>query len=207
MAARAVFCSTDGARAPSTGREWPVLSTAEPGLGTALSVDRFEDLFTRLYGPLFGLTFRVLGNSAEAEETLQEAFLRLSGSAVLDRPDEEVAAWLRRVCLNLGFNRLRERRHARERLERVGRLEPPDGRGDADPARAVIRSEEQAAVRAALATLPERQRDCLILRHSGHSYAEIAATLGIAVGSVGVILARGERAFRETYQEHSHDLS
>src|SRR5205807_1894766 len=87
-------------------------------------------------------------------------------------------------------------------------LSPPLlGAGRADPARTVARVEEQAAVRAALASLPERQRDCLILRHSGHSYAEIAAALGIAVGSVGVILARGERAFRETYQERSHDLS
>jgi RNA polymerase sigma-70 factor (ECF subfamily) len=169
--------------------------------------DRFEALFQRLYAGLVGLTQRVVADRLDAEEVVQEAFLRLDGQPVLARPDEEVAAWLRRVCLNLGFNRLRARRHARERLERVGRLDLPDGRGDPDPARVVVRSEEQAAVRAALAALPERQRDCLILRHSGHSYAEIAATLGIAVGSVGVILARGERAFRETYQEHSHDLS
>jgi DNA-directed RNA polymerase specialized sigma24 family protein len=50
--------------------------------------------------------------------------------------------------------------------------------------------------------LPERQRNCLLLRHSGYSYAEIAATVGIAAGSVGVLLARGERAFREIYEEN-----
>jgi RNA polymerase sigma factor (sigma-70 family) len=169
--------------------------------------DRFDELFRRLYAGLVGLTQRVVGDRLDAEEVVQEAFVRLGGQAVLVRPDDEVAAWLRRVCLNLGFNRLRERRHARERVERAGRLGPPESEGDADPARAVVRAEEQAAVRAALVALPERQRDCLILRHSGHSYAEIAATLGVAVGSVGVILARGERAFREIYQERSHDLS
>ncbi len=62
-------------------------------------------------------------------------------------------------------------------------------------------------MRRALAALPERQRDCLLLRHSGCSYAEIAAALGIAIGSVGVILARAERAFRESYREREHGLS
>jgi len=64
------------------------------------------------------------------------------------------------------------------------------------------------ALRAALASLPETLIDCLILRHSGHFYAEIAATLGIAIGSVGVLLARGERAFRTAYQtEHQIEIS
>lgn len=184
-----------------------MLSTAEPAQRAFKPIDRFDELFERLYSPLFGLTYRVLGDPAEAEETLQEAFLRLSGAAVLGRPDDEVAAWLRRVCLNLGFNRLRDRRRSRERLERVGRLELGERRDGADPAGLVVQHEEQERVRRALAALPERQRDCLLLRHSGYRYAEIAATLGIALGSVGVLLARAERAFRDIYQEHADDLS
>ena len=68
---------------------------------------------------------------------------------------------------------------------------------------AELRQEEQAEVRRALAELPERQRTCLLLRHSGYSYAEIAATLGVATGSVGVLLARGEQAFRAIYRRQS----
>ena len=64
----------------------------------------------------------------------------------------------------------------------------------------VERDEQRAAVRRALIDVPERQRECLLLRHSGYSYAEIAATLGIAVGSVGVLLARAENAFRLNYR-------
>ena len=45
----------------------------------------------------------------------------------------------------------------------------------------------------------------LLLRHAGHSYLEIAATLGVAVGSVGVILARAERAFRPDPLENGLD--
>lgn len=184
-----------------------MLSTAEPAQRSDRADDRFEGLFEQFYRPLFGLVYRVLGDPAEAEETLQEAFLRLSASAILTRPDDEVAAWLRRVCLNLSFNRLRDRRRSRERLERVGRLELGERRDAGDPAGALVRQEDQERVRRALAGLPERQRACLVLRHSGYGYAEIAATLGIALGSVGVLLARAERAFRDTYLEHDDDLS
>jgi RNA polymerase sigma-70 factor, ECF subfamily len=50
-----------------------------------------------------------------------------------------------------------------------------------------------------LLRLPERQRECLALRAEGLSYAEIAAALGVAPGSVGTLLARAERAFKEAY--------
>jgi RNA polymerase sigma-70 factor (ECF subfamily) len=139
-------------------------------------------VFRDRYRELYGLGYRLLGDHGEAEDVVQETFLRLDGHPVLERPDDEVAAWLRRVCLNTAYNRLRDETDA-----------------SAAPLMDVLRAEQQRAVRQALASLPERQRACLLLRHAGYSYAEIAATLDLAVGSVGVLLARGERAFREAY--------
>ena len=194
----------NGATPRMTFQELSVLSVATPSRRAAGEAARFDDLFRRLYPELFGLTFRLLGDRLETEDTLQEAFLKLADHpAILRQPDPEVAAWLRRVCLNLGSNRLRGQRRAPARLERAGRLELAESAGvdGAGPVGAVLRREEQDEVRRALAGLPERQRDCLLLRHSGYAYAEIAATLGIAVGSVGVLLARAERAFRDLYQE------
>ena len=177
---------------------------------TSRPTEHFDELFRRFYPRLVPVAERLLGDRAEGEDVVQEAFLRLARAgddadgALLDRPDEVVWAWLRRVVLNLGVNRLRDRRRADERLARAGRLDtlldPERGPGDADnPPQAVLRAEARDEVRAALAILPERQRATLLLRHSGHSYAEIAATLGIAIGSVGVYLARGERAFRMAF--------
>ena len=201
-----------------------MLSVVDPGRASTDAGGRFDDLFRHYYPRLVGLAERMLGDRVEAEDVLQDAFLRLArgvgredtsdppdstaGGAVmgplLDRPDEAIGAWLRRVVLNLGLNRLRERRRAAERLERV-KLDPtlsPSGEPDAvaSPTQHVLRAEARAEVQAVLATLPERQRSCLLLRHAGYSYAEIAATLGIAIGSVGVYLARAERAFRVTYE-------
>ena len=165
------------------------------------SRERFVAVFRERYRDLYGLAYRLLGDHGEAEDVVQETFLRLDGHAVLDRPDEEVAAWLRRVCLNTAYNRLRGQRRATERLDRAGRAERVDDEADASatPLLDVLRAEQQQVVRRALASLPERQRACLLLRHAGYSYAEIAATLDLAVGSVGVLLARGERAFRDAY--------
>ena len=162
---------------------------------------RFEALFKDRYGELYALCYRLLGDHGESEDVVQEAFLKLDGHRVLDRPDEEVAAWLRRVCLNATYNRLRGQRRATARLDRAGRLERVDDEaGDGGgPLLDVLRAEQQRAVRQALAALPERQRACLLLRHAGYSYAEIAATLDLALGSVGVLLARGERTFRDAY--------
>lgn len=166
----------------------------------AAPAQRFEDVFRSRYRELFGLAYRLLGDRGEAEDAAQETLLKLAGSSVLERPDHEVAAWLRRVCLNTSYNRLRGWRRAADRLERAGRAEDPGEAAEDGPLLGVLRTEEQQAVRAALNALPERQRACLLLRHSGYSYAEVAATLEIAVGSVGVLLARAERAFRRAYK-------
>ena len=161
--------------------------------------ERFDEVFGRLYPEVFGLTYRVLGERMATEDVLQESFLKLARDKRLQsRPDGEVAAWLRRVALNLAFNRVRSERRDRARLERLAREE-----GDGSGEQSVLRQEEQAEVRRALASLPERQRACLLLRHSGYAYAEIAETLGVALGSVGVLLARAEAAFRLTYRRQT----
>jgi RNA polymerase sigma factor (sigma-70 family) len=195
------------------GQELSVLKLeAEMSEAGSPPVSRFDALFERFYPELFSLTYRVLGDRMETEDTLQDAFLKLSDEPGLQaRPDAEVGAWLRRVGLNLAFNRLRSAKRARARLERVGRLERQDEEHQesdlASPSAAIVRGEERAAVRHALAEVPERQRECLLLRHSWYSYAEIAATLGIAIGSVGVLLARAEHAFRTHYRRLSQDTS
>jgi RNA polymerase sigma-70 factor (ECF subfamily) len=204
-------------RKSDAASEPTVLTVSEPARAmTSHPAERFDDLFRRFYPRLVPFAERLLGERAEAEDVVQEAFLRLArtgqdeGGPIVDRADEVVGAWLRRVVLNLGVNRLRDRRRADERLVRAGRLnaalDPERGpTDDENPPQAALRAELRDEVRTALATLPERQRFCLLLRHAGHSYAEIAEALGIAIGSVGVYLARGEQAFRAAYHAASPD--
>jgi RNA polymerase sigma-70 factor, ECF subfamily len=105
-------------------------------------------------------------------------------------------AWLCRVALNRGYNALRGERRERARF---GRMAEPDPQ--ADPHAELLRAEDRVRVRAALARLPERQSKLLLLRYSGLSYAEIAAIVDVAPGSVGTLLARAERAFLAEYEQ------
>ena len=162
---------------------------------------RFAEVFRRDYLRLVGLARRVLGDVDEAEDAAQEALLALRTDPVLERGDDDVAAWLSRVVTNGSLNRLRSRRRADVRAEVVAARE---GRPPAEgPDDVVVGVDERERVRTALAVLPERQATALLLRHAGHSYREIATALGVAEGSVGVLLARGERAFRRAHEEMS----
>lgn len=159
--------------------------------------DRFEQVFRRAYPRLVGVAWQVVRDRGVAEDVAQESLARLSDAAILDRPDGEVDAWLTRVCLNRSFNTLRDRRRAQDREVRAARRELlPE---DADPLGEVLAGEDRDAVREALTALPLRQRTVLVLRSSGYSYAEIAAAVDVAPGSVGTLLARAERAFRRAY--------
>ena len=161
--------------------------------------DRFEQVFRRAYPRLVGLAWQVVRDRGAAEDVAQEALARLAEAAILHRPDDEVDAWLTRVCLNRASNTLRSRSRSSDRDDRAGRRDAVAA--DGDPAGDVVAREERDAVRAALARLPERQRIVLVLRHNGYRYAEIAALVGVSPGSVGTLLARAERAFRLAFLE------
>ena len=126
-----------------------------------------------------------------------------AGSALRPQlsPDGKTMAYIRRVGLKSVLF-VRDLESGRERLERASAELAPDGAAGErdDPLGSLLRLEQQAQVHRALWTLPERQRTCLLLRHAGYSYAEIADTCELAVGSVGVLLARAERTFRDSYQ-------
>jgi RNA polymerase sigma factor (sigma-70 family) len=144
---------------------------------------------------LVGLVARVV-DWTEAEDVVQEALLRLEADPVRDRPLPEVTAWLRRVSLNLAFNHRRDLGRWRQRTLRAGTETTVD-----DPEVESLRSEEREMVRSVLDQLTDRYRNVLVLRHSGHSYAEIAAVLQMPVSSVGTTLARAEAGFRAKYEE------
>lgn len=156
----------------------------------------FEELFLRHYEHVYRVVYGLLGSREEAEDIAQETFLALYRQPPDPHPGAGVRAWLCRVALNRSYNALRDQRRARHRLERAA--EPVQRQ--ADVLEEVLRGEERARVREILKTLPERQSQLLLLRYAGLSYAETAAVLDLAPGSVGTLLARAERAFLAAYE-------
>lgn len=167
----------------------------------------FETLFYRHYDRVYGLLFRLVGSRGEAEDLVQEAFLKLYRHAFKKRPiavnpfksdkEQNISAWLYRVAMNLGYDALR----SRSRRQQRDTLLVPDPQGTPGADQEVERREEQAAVRAVLARLPERQVQLLLLRQMDFSYAECAAVCDVAPGSVGTLLSRAARDFRKVYAD------
>ena len=161
-------------------------------------VRSFETIFYRHYDRVYGVLFRLIGNRQEAEDVTQEVFIRLYRQPFEGQRDHNLSAWLYRVATNMGYNhiRSRKRRWSRNRI-----LVPESNDKQSDPAEEVSAIETREKVRAALAELPERQTQLLLMRQMGFSYAELADCFGVAPSSVGTLLARAADAFRVAYKE------
>jgi len=162
----------------------------------------FTSLFERHWDAVCRLLIRLTGDADAAGDLAQEVFVQLYRKPPLNE-DVPLRAWLFRVALNRGYNALRADRRRRTREETVAGDPtgvPADGAAGVETLEEIAnRAEERESVRQVLLRLSERQRDCLVLRANGLSYAEIAVAIGVAPGSVGTLLARAERAFKAEY--------
>lgn len=156
----------------------------------------FEQLFLRYYPKVYRVAVRIVGNREDAEEVALDAMGQLHRRKFDPARGDNVAGWLYRTATNMAFNRVRARNRRRGWWQRLVRREGRPGLAD-DPQDSVLRDETAEEVRRALSGVPERQRDAIILRASGLSYAEIAESIGVQPSSVGTLIARGERKLRE----------
>lgn len=163
--------------------------------------DAFSTLFTRYYETVYRFLLKVTGDPLEADDLAQEVFINLYRHPLDANRPHNLRAWLYRVALNQAFNASRSRCRENERRDNVAQLAERGRQEEDDPADAAIHNERRDRVRQALSTLPPRQRQCLVLRYEGFSYAEIAGVPQVAPGSVGTLLARAEAEFARRYKE------
>ena len=155
-----------------------------------------EEVFRSNYAPVVAVAARVLGSRDQAEDVAQEVFLSFARSSV---PADEAGGWLTVAATHTALNLLRSgrRRSAREEVAGDGPTVVPD------VADLVVTREERSSVRAALARLPHKQAAALVLRHSGLSYAEVAAALDMSPGSVGTTVRRAESVLLKELNRHA----
>ena len=163
---------------------------ARVGRGDAQAV---RELVARKLPRVLSLAVRMLGRRGEAEEVAQEAFERAWRQAPDWRPGEaRFDTWLHRVALNLCYDRLRRRQHEEPYEEEHDRPDPaasPDARLDA--------AQRSRAVAAALAALPARQREAIVLQYYQElSNGEAAMLMGISVEALESLLSRARRTLR-----------
>ena len=159
-------------------------------------------LFTQYHESLVRMLYRRTGDRERAEEIAQEVFARATVA-----PPRNPRPWLFAVALNL----VREEGRTAVRRGRLLELYRDDApRAAPAPDEEFDRGERVAQVRAALATLTERDREALLLKAEGFNYDEIAATLGLARGAIGTTLSRARKRLVEAYraeEEQRHAAS
>ena len=160
----------------------------------------FARIVERHKGPLVNYLTRLTGSREDAEEHAQEAFLRLYRSAGRFRPEATIPPLLFRIAINLARTQARRRR-----LWRVLAAALVAGhRDESEPADGpVFLSELQRRVQAAIARLPPRYREPVLLRDiEGWSYAEIAAAVGCAAGTLKSRIGRGREMLRRDLEPY-----
>ncbi len=166
------------------------------GARGAVRVD-LEEVFRRDYQLVVGVAARVLGSRDEAEDVAQEVFLSFGRTSV---PAGQARGWLSVAAAHTALNLLRSgRRRVSQEVSAAG----ADDAVVSDVADAVVTREERSRVRAALAGLPRKQAVALVLRHSGLSYADVAAAIDMSPGSVGTTVRRAESALRKELDRHA----
>jgi len=164
----------------------------------------YETIVARYGDYVYTIAVRIVGNDEDAEDVAQEAFVRAYRALPGFRGDSKFSSWLYRIATNRALTHLKRRRR---RVVTVGLDAGPRveagasevGRGsERGPDRLVLDDEFRREVRAAVLELPERYRVVVTLFYlEEKSYKEVAAILGIPMGTLKTHLHRARALLRD----------
>ena len=166
----------------------------------------FSALYDRLSGPLYSLAFKMLGDTSDAQDALQEVFVQIwSRASTYDPEKSSVFSWAVLLTRSRAIDRLRARdRRLRVVVESTAEnkvAEATDASTVESAADTANKKDEAAHVRSLLNNLPEDQRQAIELAFFGHrTHHEIAAQLGQPLGTVKARIRRGLLKLREQFR-------
>lgn len=157
----------------------------------------FDEAFTLHNRTVFRAACAVVKDAGLAEDITQETFIRLYRNMESIHSEEMLKPWLIRVAINLAKNTIRGNSRANIREENYvkERSETDESTAEVE----LVKREEAGEVQTALSKVKEPHRSCLILKHQGLSYKEIAESLSLTETSIGTYIARGKKEFIRHY--------
>lgn len=163
-------------------------SLHKKGIGVQ-SYERLEEVFSNLESELLGTLYYLLGNSEDARDALQDAFIRCWKHKEEIPEIQNLRGWVFRITYNIGRDARKTawKRRKKPFPEDEGLLLATESRPDAE----ISHQEQVALVRRAMLDLSDDEKDVFLLRQNGDmTYEEIAETLGIPVGTVKTRMKR-----------------
>lgn len=166
-------------------------ATDAPDVALARSGDEaaFQRLVERHSRGVFQLAFRLTGNESDAEDVVQETFLKVYRELKRFESRSSFKTWLHRVTVNCSYDLLRKRpRMPLEPLQidenETGWRAEPEAAAEGRPDRVAYGTEVHHRIEAAMAGLSPAERTAFVLRHfEGCSLEEIGAALGLRLGA------------------------
>jgi RNA polymerase sigma-70 factor (ECF subfamily) len=164
----------------------------------------FDEAFTLHNRTVFRAACAVVQDSGLAEDITQETFIRLYKNLDSISSREMLKPWLIRVAINLAKNTIRGNTRANTREENY--VKDCSETDEMTAEKELEKREEANEVNTALSKVKEPLRSCLILKHQGLSYKEIAESLSLTETSIGTYIARGKKEFIRYYGKIGGEL-
>jgi RNA polymerase sigma-70 factor, ECF subfamily len=163
--------------------------------------DAFRVLVDRHSRAVFGVAYRMTGHEQDAEDVVQETFLKAYRQIAQFESRASFSTWLYRIAVNCSHDLLRQRPRPGTRKslddEEGARLDIADTSPAADPAQQLARSRTEARLRAAMADLTSQERAAFVLRHfEGLSIEEIGRALDLRASAAKHSVFRAVRKLR-----------
>ncbi|HEY9717993.1 MAG TPA: sigma-70 family RNA polymerase sigma factor [Trichormus sp.] len=187
---------------------------------------QFKSLVRRYQNRVYGAAVRILGNSDEAEEVVQDTFVRVHQNIDKFRNQATFAAWVFKIAHNQCVDMMRDKRRKLRGFHLLS-FDPQSAAGDQDESQGISlvtqladptpgpeaqsdRDEQETVIAASLQQLPDTQREVLLLHDvEGFSYQEIADIVGASIGTVRSRLHYGRLKLRELLEPYfsTHNMS
>lgn len=158
----------------------------------------FEALYRMHVDKVYGLCLRMTGNTAEAEDCTQEAFIQAWSKLSKFRGDSAFSTWIHRIAVNTVLGRMRKSRREQDRVQAVTDISPaPVTTGD---------SGNLEDLQQAVDGLPDGARHVFVLHAVyGYSHDETGNMLGIATGTSKAQLHRAKRLLAQQLKQNGYE--
>jgi RNA polymerase sigma-70 factor (ECF subfamily) len=195
-----------GTGKPRLTNRMPQTDAATVALAREGDCDAFRALVERHSRAVYRLAHRMTGNPSDAEDVVQETFLKAYKQLGRFESRANFGTWLHRIAVNCSIDLIRSRPH-RESGHDTADLEDM-GAGDVDvhaaqktPERLMLSTEVQDRITSAMSALSARERAAFILRHfEGHSIEDISRSLGLKANATKHSIFRAVRKMRSALE-------
>ncbi len=163
----------------------------------------YREILKRYRAPLYNLLFRMVHNKMEAEDLVQEAFIKAFGALATFNDEYAFSTWLFKIAINNCIDHFRKKRLKTFSLDKPIdakdgeiRRELPDA--SYQPDNTLLSKEKEQLIEEAIQNLPEKYRISIILRHTEEkSYEEISQILNIPLGTVKARIFRAREMLKK----------